>query len=277
MEENRLENEVVEYFDSRPVREKVLCHVQGRPLPRRIWRQVLVPPLPPVEKAAVITPQPQKKNRKTLWIVLIAVAAAVILGGAAFAVGFLAANGGGFYWEAEFGDGSFSDHAEKETAYTEIPKVDTLGGAEVTVVSEHGAALTAGEIYAKVNPAVVSVVTEIGEAYSGYGTGMIFTEDGFILTNAHVIEDGAACAVFLSSGEMYEAKLVGYDKAQDLAVLKVEAEGLPYVEFGDSDALAVGDPVYAIGNPLGYELRGTLTDGIVFRPSTAMFRWTVAP
>lgn len=261
MEENRIENEVVEYFDSRPVREKVFYHVQGRPLPRCVYQPAPAPV--PAENPVYAAPVPQKKGLKTRWIVLIAVASILVLAAAALGIGYLIGSKGEFYWEGEFGNGEFSDFVEKDSPYTEIPTVDELGGAEVVVISEHGEALSAQEIYARVNPAVVSVVTEIDETYAGYGTGMIFTPDGFILTNAHVIEEGVACAVYLSNGEMYEAKLVGYDEAQDLAVLKVEAEGLPCVEFGDSDFLTVGDPVYAIGNPLGYELRGTLTDGIV--------------
>lgn len=95
------------------------------------------------------------------------------------------------------------------------------------------------------------------------GTGVIFTEDGFILTNAHVIAGGSECYVVLDTGEDYRACLLGLDEEKDLAVIKIAASGLPAAEFGDSDALTVGDPVFAIGNPLGVELRGTLTDGIV--------------
>ena len=71
------------------------------------------------------------------------------------------------------------------------------------------------------------------------------------------------CYVVLDTGEDYRACLLGLDEEKDLAVIKIAASGLPAAEFGDSDALTVGDPVYAIGNPLGVELRGTLTDGIV--------------
>ena len=95
------------------------------------------------------------------------------------------------------------------------------------------------------------------------GTGVIFTEDGYILTNAHVIAGGSECYVVLDTGEDYRACLLGLDEEKDLAVIKIAASGLPAAEFGDSDALTVGDPVFAIGNPLGVELRGTLTDGIV--------------
>ena len=92
---------------------------------------------------------------------------------------------------------------------------------------------------------------------------MIFTEDGYVLTNYHVVEGGQECTVALDNGRGYEAKYVAGDADSDLAVLKVDGQGLPAAVFGDSDLLTVGDKVYAIGNPLGIELRGTLTDGIV--------------
>ena len=95
------------------------------------------------------------------------------------------------------------------------------------------------------------------------GTGVIFSSDGYILTNYHVLEGGSECVVVLDTGIQYTARYVGGDQDNDLAVLKVDAEGLPTAEFGDSDLLTVGDTVYAIGNPLGVELRGTLTDGLV--------------
>ena len=89
------------------------------------------------------------------------------------------------------------------------------------------------------------------------------SEDGLILTNAHVIEGCKRGEVILQDDTVHEAKLVGYDSQSDLAVLKIEAKGLTPAVFGDSDALSVGDSVAAIGNPLGEDFRSTLTDGIV--------------
>ena len=261
MEENRLENEVVEYFDSCPVREKVFYHVQGRPLPHCVYPASA--PLPEQKEVCAARPA-KKKKRKTVWIVLLAVVAFLAVAAGALALGYAAGSNVDVYWESDFDGKDFDGGIDKSDApYTSVPGVEELGGAEVEISSDHGEKLSAQEVYAKVNPAVVSVVAEVDGNHVSYGTGMIFTPDGFILTNAHVIENGQGCEVYLSRGDMYEAKLVGYDAAQDLAVLKVEGENLPCVEFGDSDLLAVGDTVYAIGNPLGYELRGTLTDGIV--------------
>ena len=96
-------------------------------------------------------------------------------------------------------------------------------------------------------------------------SGMIVTSDGYILTNAHVIgySRDSKVRVVLSNKTEHEAVVVGYDRTSDLAVLKIEAQGLPTVEFGSSDALSVGDWVFAIGNPRSLDFSGTLTRGIV--------------
>ena len=117
-------------------------------------------------------------------------------------------------------------------------------------------------MYEKVNPSVVAVVS-YAELGASAGTGVIMSSDGYIITNYHVVEGGMECDVLLYNGARFEARLVGYDRENDLAVLKIAADGLPAAEFGSSDMLTVGDKAYAIGNPLGLELRGTLTDGII--------------
>jgi len=117
-------------------------------------------------------------------------------------------------------------------------------------------------IYTKVIPSIVSI-----EVYStrsaSTGTGVIMTEDGYIVTNHHVVDDHSEGYVVLSDGSEYEAKLVGSDVESDLAVLKIDARGLTPAEFGTSEPMQVGDTVLAIGNPLGSELFGTMTEGIV--------------
>ena len=125
--------------------------------------------------------------------------------------------------------------------------------------------MTAQEIYRQVNPSVVTVMVQLDrDDRVSVGTGVIFTGDGYIITNYHVVEGGRDCVIALDTGYSYQAKYVAGDAKNDLAVLKVETETpLPAAAFGDSDLLTVGDKVYAIGNPLGVELRGTLTDGIV--------------
>ncbi len=113
----------------------------------------------------------------------------------------------------------------------------------------------------RVLPSVVSITTAAGSS----GSGFIIDSSGFILTNNHVVEDAALAKakiiVTLNNGEEFESKIVGRDASYDLAVLKILATGLPALQFGDSDKVAVGDSVIAIGSPLG--LSGTVTLGII--------------
>ena len=96
-----------------------------------------------------------------------------------------------------------------------------------------------------------------------WGTGVVLSSDGLVLTNTHVIGDCDSAEVVLQGEDRYDAVLVGADTISDLAVLKIEKDGLTPAEFGDSTHLSVGDKVAAIGNPLGDEFTRTLTDGIV--------------
>ena len=98
---------------------------------------------------------------------------------------------------------------------------------------------------------------------SGSGSGIILTEDGYIATNNHVIEDATAISVITNTGEEYNARIIGTDAKTDLAVIKVEATGLNAAILGDSSTCQVGELAVAIGNPLGQELAGTVTVGVV--------------
>ena len=122
--------------------------------------------------------------------------------------------------------------------------------------------LSLQEIYARNINSVVSITCSSGYS-SSTGTGVIFSDQGYIVTNYHVIEDAWAVNVLLTDERQFEATLVGADAATDLAVLYIEGTGLSAAEFGDSTQLRVGDSVAAIGDPLGSEFRGTLTNGIV--------------
>lgn len=99
------------------------------------------------------------------------------------------------------------------------------------------------------------------QVYNAYGSGVIITTDGYILTNNHVVQDAERISVTLNDRRELPAKLVGNDPATDLAVIKVEAEGLAYLPFGNSDMVRVGEPVLAIGNP--FNLTSTVTSGII--------------
>ena len=124
------------------------------------------------------------------------------------------------------------------------------------------AAMSFQDIYKKVSPSVVFIRAATGQGIA-QGTGVVMSADGYIITNAHVIGGSFRADVVLEDGGQYEALLVGSDAATDLAVLKIDAQGLTPAEFGDSDQMEVGDVVVAIGNPMGEELRGTMTDGIL--------------
>lgn len=161
----------------------------------------------------------------------------------------------------------YGDGQEPEDETITIPTYPTGGATRLRLISaENLPELTLKEIYDQVSPAVVTVLGE-QKLYSSVGTGVIFSEDGYILTNCHIIAGCSACQVWLTDeygvDSEYEARVVGCDADVDLAVLKIEGVDLPTASFGVSDDLQVGDPTYAIGNPLGVELRNTLTDGIV--------------
>lgn len=149
----------------------------------------------------------------------------------------------------------------------------TSSGTLVTQAASAGA-MSASDIYAAACQQVVGITTELtyqnffGQTSSQAvsGSGFIITEDGYILTNYHVISYAAqgnyAITVMTYDGTSYTAKIVGVDSSNDIAVLKIDATELTPVTFGDSDEMSVGDTVYAVGNPLG-ELQFTMTTGHV--------------
>ena len=122
----------------------------------------------------------------------------------------------------------------------------------------------------EISPCVVEVFTETKQVSSwfqeyvteGAGSGVVLTEDGYIVTNHHVIDGASSIKVRLNDGQTYTAELTGTDAKTDLAVLKINASGLPATKLADSSSVRVGDFVIAIGNPLG-ELGGTVTNGII--------------
>ena len=238
--EERLPGEVVERYMQPNPREVVERY--SRPLPGR----------------PAVPAQPRRKSRKGLWVFLLCLVVTV------------GATAGALLWnsgrEKDREDRFNYDYEEQDSSADmeeiSIPTYPTGQGAALAVEPAGGRELTAQEVYQQVNPSVVTVLAQLEEGVS-VGTGVIFTEDGYILTNYHVVEGGRDCGITLDNGRSYEAKYVAGDMENDLAVLKVDLTGLTPATFGDSDALVVGDKVYAIGNPLGVELRGTLTDGIV--------------
>ena len=145
----------------------------------------------------------------------------------------------------------------RENSILDVTKIDT------------GKVMTAAEVYAVNVNSTVGITTSITTNYWGYqttsaaaGSGFIFSDDGYILTNFHVVEDSSSISVAMYDGKTYDAKLVGYDESNDVAVLKIDAKDLVPVVLGNSDNINVGDSVVAIGNPLG-ELTFSLTSGAI--------------
>ena len=143
-------------------------------------------------------------------------------------------------------------------------EIESSPAAPATPASEDEAdgALSLQEIYKKCIGSVVSI-TASAQSGKSSGTGIVLSADGYLITNHHVIENAQVIAVQTSDDRQFQASIIGSDEASDLAVLKVDATDLQPAEFGDSGELAVGDRVVAIGDPLGAQLRGTMTSGIV--------------
>ena len=244
-------DEIVSWYTPRQEEpeEVVNYFVQQRPMPQNVWKQAA---------------KTQRKRRR-LWtwlgiggiaLVVVVIVVAVLLSSTASSAPSLPGSDDG-----DSASSMVDIFRKKETT---IPRISGEEGVKLSCQDPSGQELTIQQVYAKVNPSVVAVVAEQSDGSAAVGTGVIMTESGYIITNAHVISGGKSCWVALDTGVTYDARLVGYDEDEDLAVLRAIADNpLPAAEFGNSDLLTVGDPVYAIGNPLGVELRGTLTNGIV--------------
>ena len=166
---------------------------------------------------------------------------------------------------------------QNESAVTEVAdRQDALAAAPIAVNSTGSelGGLSAAQIYEQACRQVVGITTDVTftnffgmqSSSAVSGSGFILSEDGYILTNYHVIEyavqQNSPITVMLRDGTKYTATIVGTEQANDLAVLKIEASGLTPVSFGNSDSLHVGDAVYAVGNPLG-ELEFSMSSGHV--------------
>lgn len=138
------------------------------------------------------------------------------------------------------------------------------GSASVSGISSvvYGNELTVPQIIAKARPSVVAISTVSGWS-TGTGSGVIMTEDGTIMTNAHVVSGAQSITVRVMDGTEYEATLLGMDEKTDLAVIKIDATGLTPAEFGDSSSIVQGEIAVAIGNPLGLAFEGSVTQGII--------------
>lgn len=206
--------------------------------------------------------QPGRPFSRSAGVVLIALCLVLTL-----ALGVVAG-----MWMSEGQNGGYVSTVENAED-DGTPQPDLSTDSKLTVAddsdTEDGALSVAG-VSEKVSDSVVEIVTEyVQEGFlrgsytsSGAGSGVILTEDGYIVTNNHVIDGAQNIHVRLHNGDYYEAELVGTDSVSDIAVLKINATGLSYATLGDSSALVVGERCVAIGNPLG-TLGGTVTDGII--------------
>ena len=180
---------------------------------------------------------------------------------------------------------NFMENSKNRTITMEkTPPSDKNAVASPIVQTESGDKMEIPDIADKVGPAVVGVINKTTYANSfpysyynpgyyhdntqteiqqGSGSGIIISEDGYVVTNQHVVEGATSLSVILSTGQEYTATLKGSDARTDLALLKIEGENFPYATFGDSNALRVGELCVAIGNPLGQELAGTVTVGYI--------------
>ena len=159
---------------------------------------------------------------------------------------------------------SYYTAGDDQPAGNTIPRAPT--GADVRLSlspAPESGELTLQQIYASCSPSVVAITAGVDDSSYYWGSGIVMTADGYIITNYHVIDGTGSVKVTLYDNSEYDALLVGFDSISDIAVLKIDAAGLTPASFGDSAALRVGDRVAAIGNPLGEELRGTMTDGII--------------
>jgi len=153
-----------------------------------------------------------------------------------------------------------SSSEDAVAAPTEAKQTDLSSSLHI---ASGGTVLSNSEIYSTVAPSVVGIVITDANGSGGSGSGIVMTEDGYILTNAHVVSDAATVTVTLYDGSEYGAVVVGADDSTDIAVIQINAKGLTPATFGDSDSVQVGEDAIAIGNPLGLELSFTMTRGII--------------
>lgn len=197
--------------------------------------------------------KPKEKGRMPIALLLLIcmLVSTIFGGGSAFVVNYLVSNKN----SSSSGSGITVNHVSP----------DSEGGS----YSAEGEISTV-DIVEKSADSVVEIITEsvttgiFSQQYikSGAGSGVIIDSEGYIVTNHHVIESASKISVTLRNGETYDAKMIGSDAKEDLALLKIEAQNLTAAVMGDSETLRVGQRTIAIGNPLG-QLGGTVTEGII--------------
>ena len=266
----------MENFENRPVepaQEPVFVPPVEQPVYQPAEQPTFVPEQPnfAIEQPAYTEPPKQKKVRSDPkgWTVALCI---VLILGLVFSTAWTM----GTYYNGKL-EAMQSEYSSRINGLEE--RIEALQNAPATATRPSGTTqapsvqqptgdlLTPAQVYEQNLPSVVMIKTVLrGNYFSAGGTntgsGFVISSDGYVVTNYHVVEGGSTLSVVLYNGTEHAATLVGFDNANDVALLKVEAEGLQAVVLGDSDALVVGDQVAAIGNPLG-ELTSTMTVGYV--------------
>lgn len=224
----------------------------------------------PAHSAQNRSPKKEKKERGRLstgTVAILLIVCILISGAAGFGGAMLASR------QTQNSDSSAQSADPGSSGYTSVSDQLVIHQVSVTDSTESGTKLvdkSTDEITRAVADSVVEITTEVVQTNgfygqyiaTGAGSGVIISEDGYIITNNHVIEDASNITVTLRSGESYEATLIGTDADEDIALIKIDATGLTVAIFGDSSTLEVGDKSVIIGNPLG-TLGGSVTEGIV--------------
>ncbi len=243
-----------DFLPDEPVEEEIL--VEDEEYPEEI------------EVEIITEPEPKKKKGGKLFILALSclLALAIVVAGSIGAVLWLHMT-----WGDEIKRNEQIIHQMQQTIdqLREEIKDNSFTGNGNSISgtpNESVEGLTPGQVYAQSVDSIVTVSATVkgtfGQQGTSTGSGFVITEDGYIVTNYHVVEGATGVKVTLHSSQEYAAEVVGYDATNDVAVLKINAEKLPFLKAGSSDDLIVGDQVVAIGNPLG-ELTSTMTVGYV--------------
>ncbi|MEG3007400.1 MAG: trypsin-like peptidase domain-containing protein, partial [Oscillospiraceae bacterium] len=197
----------------------------------------------PTENSSV----PKRKKSKGLYVFLSMVA--IVIG-----ISVIGLAGYGIY-ALSIGQSIIDESSQTDSASsspdTVMPNVSIKNKPDVTESTSSDGTLSSVEIAKKVKPSVVGIqsYSAAGFGVQSEGSGIIMSADGYIITNAHVVDGSEGIKVILDNDEAFSAKVIGLDIQSDIAVIKVDAENLTYADFGNSDQLEVGERVLAIGNP----------------------------
>ncbi|MEG0540739.1 MAG: trypsin-like peptidase domain-containing protein [Angelakisella sp.] len=214
------------------------------------------------QTASTTPPKKKQKGAKVFGIIAAAIALTVVGSFACYGI-YVAATGDtleGIFVPAPGGAPAAPGVPVPEFSINDKPAGTPLAA---------DAGLSNSDIFKKVSPTVVGIVSYVqGNPYIGGGTqeqgsGIIMSEDGYIITNAHVVANASEIEVVLADGKTYDGTVIGMDIPTDLAVVKIEATGLIPAEFGNSEQMEVGERVVAIGNPGGLQFASSLTVGYV--------------